>query len=353
MRLTHQKAPHIQLPDRVDALVRVGINEADNGCSGEERDRIVGLDGGLQSVGEVLERVASTDSTVILRGESGTGKELIARQLHLRSRRAQQRFVRANCAAFAPGVLESELFGHEAGAFTGAAKARMGRFEQADGGTLFLDEIGELDMTLQVKLLRVLQEREFERVGGNRTIRTDIRLLAATHRNLEAMVKQGLFREDLYHRVNVVPLLIPPLRAHPQDIAALAQHFVSEFAAQMGKRLSISECAMDALRRYAWPGNIRELRNVIERAAVLAESDATIEGKDLTFDFTSEARPAPSIRILSETAASSVFAEIEQREIDQICEALRSANGCKTRAARLLGIPRTTLNARIRRLGIS
>src|SRR5207248_356590 len=248
---------------------------------------IVGLEGGLEAVDSVLARIAPTDSTVMIRGESGTGKELLAREIHRRSRRADKAFVRVNCASFAEGVLESELFGHEAGAFTGAQKARTGRFEQADGGTLFLDEIGDVSPALQVRLLRVLQEREFERVGGNRTLKVDIRLIAATHRQLEQMVQSGEFREDLFYRLNVVPLSVPPLRARPGDIALLAE-------------------------------------------------------ADLAFDFA--ARPAPD--------SVSVFDEIAQEEAQRIREALRKAAGSKARAAQILGVPRTTLNDRIRKLGI-
>ena len=303
---------------------------------------IVGLEGGLEAVDSVLARIAPTDSTVMIRGESGTGKELLAREIHRRSRRADKAFVRVNCASFAEGVLESELFGHEAGAFTGAQKARTGRFEQADGGTLFLDEIGDVSPALQVRLLRVLQEREFERVGGNRTLKVDIRLIAATHRQLEQMVQSGEFREDLFYRLNVVPLSVPPLRARPGDIAPLAEHFLAHFGRELGKQLRLSPAAIEALRRYDWPGNVRELRNVIERAAVLADPVALLDEADLAFDFA--ARPAPD--------SVSVFDEIAQEEAQRIREALRKAAGSKARAAQILGVPRTTLNDRIRKLGI-
>ena len=305
---------------------------------------IVGLDGGLGQVDSVLQRLAPTDSTVMIRGESGTGKELLARELHRRSLRAKGPFVRVNCAAFAEGVLESELFGHEAGAFTGAQKARQGRFEQADGGTLFLDEIGDISPPLQVRLLRVLQEREFERVGGNRTLKVDIRDIAATHRPLEEMVKNGEFREDLFYRLNVVPLLVPPLRARPGDIPALAQGFLDHFARELRKTLRLAPEAAEALRRYDWPGNVRELRNVIERAAVLADPTAVLGEADLAFDFAS--RPA------APPVATSVFAEIANEEAERIRDALRKAGGSTAKAAQLLGIPRTTLNDRIRKLVI-
>jgi DNA-binding NtrC family response regulator len=301
---------------------------------------IVGLEAGLKGIDDALGRIAPTDSTVMIRGESGTGKELLAREIHRRSRRAEKAFVRVNCASFAEGVLESELFGHEAGAFTGAQKARAGRFEQADGGTLFLDEIGDVSPMLQVRLLRVLQEREFERVGGNRTIKVDIRLIAATHRLLEQMVQSGEFREDLFYRLNVVPLLVPPLRARANDIALLAEHFLIHLGREMGKQLRLAPEALEALRRYDWPGNVRELRNVIERAAVLADPVAILGEADLTFDFAARGE------------AASVFNEIAEEEAERIRDALRKSGGSKARAAQLLGIPRTTLNDRIRKLAI-
>jgi DNA-binding NtrC family response regulator len=319
----------------------------------QEPSTLVGLDGGLSAVNALLDRVASTDSTVMIRGESGTGKELVARALHDRSRRAQQVFVRVNCAAFAEGVLESELFGHEAGAFTGAKQVRRGRFEQANGGTLFLDEIGDVSPAVQVRLLRVLQEREFERVGGNRTVKLDIRVIAATHRNLEDMVRAGQFRQDLFFRLNVVPLEIPPLRARPGDLAALARHFLGHFCRQFGKHVHLSAAALESLGGYDWPGNVRELRNVIERAAVLADDNLVLEPDDFSFD-RPPAAPAPSPSFDGpEGAVVSIFEEIAHAEAERIKDALRKAGGSKARTARLLGIPRTTLNDRLRRLGIT
>jgi len=308
---------------------------------------IVGLDGGLSSVRTMLERVAPTESTVMIRGESGTGKELVAREVHRRSRRADHPFVRVNCAAFSEGILESELFGHEAGSFTGAKQTRKGRFEQANGGTLFLDEIGDVSPAVQVRLLRVLQERELERVGGNRTVKVSIRVIAATHRDLEGMVRAGTFRQDLFFRLNVVPLEIPPLRARPSDLAGLTWHFLRYFSRQLGKRLDLSAAALESLSRYDWPGNVRELRNVVERAAVLADAVMMLEPEDFSFDMatvpTAAARPSGSV---------SVFEEIAEAEGERIKDALRKAGGSKARAARILGIPRTTLNDRLRRLGI-
>jgi DNA-binding NtrC family response regulator len=311
---------------------------------------IIGLEGGLAPLRAVLDRVAPTDSTVMIRGESGTGKELVAREVHRRSLRSERAFVRVNCAAFSEGVLESELFGHEAGAFTGAKQARMGRFEQANGGTLFLDEIGDVSPTVQVRLLRVLQERELERVGGNRTVKVNIRVIAATHRDLETMVRGGTFRQDLFFRLNVVPIEIPPLRARTGDVTALARHFLAHFSRQFGKRLDLSAAALASFTRYDWPGNVRELRNVVERAAVLADQVLVLEPDDFTFDM---ALPPPAASPAPRAAAGSVFEEIAEAEAERIKDALRKTGGSKSRAARLLGIPRTTLNDRLRRLDIT
>jgi len=263
--------------------------------------------------------------------------------------RADAAFVRVNCAAFSEGVLESELFGHEAGAFTGAKQSRLGRFEQANGGTLFLDEIGDVSPGVQVRLLRVLQERELERVGGNRTVKIDIRVIAATHRDLEGMVRAGQFRQDLFYRLNVVPLEIPPLRARPEDLAALARHFVEHFSRQLGKRLDLSTAALELLRRYDWPGNVRELRNAVERAVVLADGSPVLEPEDFSFDMAGARSPTPPVTATRE----SIFEEIAQAEVETIRDALRRAGGSKSRAARMLGIPRTTLNDKLRRLDIT
>jgi DNA-binding NtrC family response regulator len=308
---------------------------------------LVGQGGGLRKLSQQIEKVARTDATVLVFGESGTGKELIARELHRRSLRKDRPFIRTNCAVFSPGVLESELFGHEAGSFTGARTARPGRFEQAHGGTLLLDEIGDVPLDVQVKLLRVLQEREVERVGSNRVIRVDIRVIAATHRNLDELVKKGQFREDLFYRLNVVPLQVPPLRDRPEDIEPLARYFVDLFGRQMGKALRLASDAIAALRAYDWPGNVRELRNVIERAVVLGDEGAELGRDDFLFDFW-----GADARRSDPPPAGSVFEEVAQAEAERIRDALRRAGGNKVRAARLLGIPRTTLNDRIRRLDI-
>jgi DNA-binding NtrC family response regulator len=319
---------------------------------GQRPPQMIGFDGDLAPLVQVIDRIAPTDATVMIRGESGSGKELVARELHRRSARAERPFVRINCSAFAEGLLESELFGHEAGAFTGARAVRIGRFEQANRGTLFLDEIGDISPSLQIKLLRVIQEREIERVGGNKTIRVDIRLIAATHKNLEDLVKRGQLREDLFFRLNVVPIRVPPLRARPRDLALLARYFVTHFGAEMGKRLTLSPAAVATLERYDWPGNVRELRNLVERAAAMADPVAELGPDDFTLDFPPERSGEATSGVTATPATSSVFDEIARDEAEGIREALRKATGSKAGAARLLGIPRTTLNDRIERLGI-
>jgi DNA-binding NtrC family response regulator len=307
-------------------------------------DPLIGLERGLASVGAMLDRIATSDATIMIRGESGTGKELVAREIHRRSARSKGPFVRTNCAAFAAGVLESELFGHEAGAFTGATRSRMGRFEQATEGTLFLDEIGDMPLELQPKLLRVLQERELERVGGNATIKIDIRVIAATHRKLEQLVESERFREDLFYRLNVVPVHLPPLRERPSDVDVLAHHFLARFARELGKNLTLSDDAIEALRVYEWPGNVRELRNIMERAAVLADEDGVLDPEDLAFEMRAVLATSP--------ASSSIFDEIAKEEARRIEDALRRSAGNRAGAARLLGVPRTTLADRLRKLGI-
>src|SRR4026209_588188 len=244
-------------------------------------DRIIGSSGALEKVLAVVRKVAKSNTTVLVRGETGTGKELIAGAIHHNSRRAARNFIKVNCAALQENLLESELFGHEKGAFTGADKQRIGRFEQADGGTLFLDEIGDMSANTQAKILRVLQEHEFERLGGTRTIRVDVRLIAATNRDLSAMVAAGHFREDLYYRLNVVSVETPPLRERKEDILPLAMHFIRRFGSELKKRLDgLDNDAQKLLVRHNWPGHIRELENAIERAALLAEA-AMITSSDL------------------------------------------------------------------------
>ncbi len=313
-----------------------------------ERHRVEGIigdSGRMQEVLSLVRRVAPSDATVLIRGESGTGKELIARALHYASPRAAGPLVKVNCAALAESLLEAELFGHEKGAFTGAVASRKGRFELADGGSIFLDEIGDLPSHLQVKLLRVLQEREFERVGSSRPIKVDVRLLAATHRNLEALVREGRFREDLYYRINVVTIVLPPLRERREDLPPLIEHFVSAFAGKNGKTIrGLTREAREALLRYDYPGNIRELENLIERAVVLTRDDVIgVEDLPLTLE-----TPAPG-----PGEGAGLIAAVEGLERRMIQEALAKADGTQTRAAELLGISERVLRYKLRKYGLS
>jgi DNA-binding NtrC family response regulator len=305
---------------------------------------ILGEAKALQRVLDTVRQVAPTPSTVLVRGESGVGKELIARAIHHASPRAGKAFVRVNCAALAPGVLESELFGHEKGSFTGALARKLGRFELADGGTLFLDEVGDLTPEIQVKLLRVLQEREFERVGGTETLRVDVRVLSATNRDLEALLQEGLFREDLYYRLNVFPVVVPPLRDRADDIERLATHFVDRFARRCGKRVAgLSDGAVDKLCAYPWPGNVRELENVLERAVILCRS-GTVEEGDL--DFGVRRTPAPAAPPAN---LSDALGDLERRKL---VEAIEKHRGRKSDVARELGINRSTLYYRLKKYGL-
>jgi len=314
----------------------------------EERHRVEGIigdSGRMQEVLSLVRRVAPSDATVLIRGESGTGKELIARAIHHASPRAAGPLVAVNCAALPEGLLESELFGHEKGAFTGAAASRKGRFELADGGSIFLDEIGDLPLHLQVKLLRVLQERQFERVGGTRTIPVNVRVLAATHRNLEALVREGRFRDDLYYRINVVTLLLPPLRERREDLPPLIEHFLTRFAGKNGKTIrGLTREARDALLRYDYPGNVRELENLIERAVVLTR-DEVIGKSDLPL--TLDEQTAES------DAPAGLVAAVEGLERRMIRDALSRAGGVQTRAAELLGISERVLRYKLSKYGLA
>jgi len=320
---------------------------------------IVGDSAALRDVLARVEQVAQTSSTVLLRGETGTGKEMVARAIHINSARESRPFVRVNCAALAPGVLESELFGHEKGAFTGAVARRLGRFELADGGTLFLDEVGDLPADVQVKLLRVLQEREFERVGGTDTIKVDVRVISATHRDLEKQIADGAFREDLYYRLNVFPIVLPPLRERVGDIPLLAEHFVQKYARSAGKNVrGLDAGAVSALAAYPWPGNVRELENVIERALILARG-LEITGSDL--EFTRRPAPvpaAPSGPIAAggspraADSARSLQERLQEQERAAIISAIDRAQGNIAHAARDLGINRSTLYYRMRKHGL-
>jgi DNA-binding NtrC family response regulator len=306
-------------------------------------EEIVGTSGALEAALKQVEVVAPTESTVLILGETGTGKELIARAIHSLSARSGRAFVKLNCAAIPSGLLESELFGHEKGAFTGAVAQRIGRFELANGGTLFLDEVGDIPLDLQPKLLRVLQEQEFERLGSTRTQRVDVRMVAATNRNLEQMVRDKQFREDLYFRLNVFPIRIPPLRERTGDIPLLVRHYVEKYAQRMNKRIeTIPEEAMATLCRYSWPGNIRELQNLIERAVILTPGSVLqIQIKELQS---------------SGPNASTATGTLEDVERQRILEALRETGaviGGRQGAAARLGLKRTTLLSKMQRLGIS
>ncbi len=327
---------------------------------------IVGESPPLQAVLKRVGQVAPTTSTVLLRGETGTGKEMVARAIHINSQREARPFVRVNCAALSPGVLESELFGHEKGAFTGAMARRPGRFELADGGTLFLDEVGDLPTDVQVKLLRVLQEREFERVGGVDTIKVDVRVISATHRDLEQMIGEGKFREDLYYRLNVFSIALPPLRERLGDLPVLCEHFIQKFSSATGKRLtSIAPDALAMLAGYPWPGNVRELENVIERALILAQG-TEVTSADLDFGrrlaggtqptvsaptFTAAA-PAPAPINAAGSQARSLNKRLSEQERGEIVAAVEQAQGNIAHAARALGINRSTLYYRMRKHGL-
>ncbi len=315
-----------------------------------EFDRIVGSSAALQRVLDIVRKVAKSNTTVLIRGETGTGKELIAGAIHHNSLRSSRSFVKVNCAALQENLLESELFGHEKGAFTGADKQRIGRFEQADGGTLFLDEIGDMSPSTQAKILRVLQEHEFERLGGTRTLRVDVRLIAATNRDLSMMVQNGQFREDLYYRLNVVSIEMPPLRERKDDIVPLAHAFIRRFSAELKKKIEgIETDAQKMLMRYNWPGNIRELENTIERAMLLAET-AVIATTDLRLGevaSTGGARDQASVVKIPPTGIP-----LEDIERHALIEALRMSNWVQKDAAELLSISPRVMNYKIKTLGI-
>jgi two-component system response regulator HydG len=314
---------------------------------------LVGESAPVQKLVGQIRRAAATDATVLIHGESGTGKELVARMLHDLSPRASGPFIVTHCAALAETLLESELFGHERGAFTGAVKRKLGRFELADGGTLFLDELGEISPSVQTKLLRVLQEREIQRVGGEETLKVDVRVVCATHRDLKAEVAAGRFREDLYYRLHVVPLEVPPLRERPEDIAVLARHFVAKHAPRINPALkSLTPGALSGLCRYPWPGNVRELENAIEQALVFAEGQA-LEEKDLpAFLQSAEARAANSAGTLPVPHGDRPLPDIlEDLERQLIERAYEKAKRVKTETARLLGIKTSALYYKLEKYG--
>jgi DNA-binding NtrC family response regulator len=296
-------------------------------------DNIVGSSPKAQAAYVLAAKVAAQNATVLITGESGTGKEMLARTIHYQSNRADKPFVKVNCAALPEHLLEDELFGHEKGAFTDAVTQRIGRFEYAHTGTIFLDEIGEVPLAVQVKLLRVLQEREFERIGSSKTMKVDVRILAATNRDLTRAIEEGLFREDLYYRLNVVPIELPPLRERQQDIPRLVEHFVAKYCDETGRKMSVSPEAMQVLVECPWRGNIRELENCIERAVILAEYDA-IEPRHLLL--------APSA-----TATLDRIPTLKEAEADLIARALKKADNDESHAARLLGITPAQLKKKL------
>src|SRR5271156_3359815 len=315
-----------------------------------EHPNIVARSPKMQEVLATVERVAPTNSTVLIGGESGVGKDLVAHLIHQRSRRSAGPFVKINSTAIPENLLESELFGYEKGAFTGAVTSKPGKFELADKGTLFLDEIGDVPAATQVKLLRVLQEREFERLGGTRTIKVDVRLVAGTNRDLRAALEDGTFREDLYYRLNVVPIDIPPLREHKEDIPGLANLFLARFAKDSGRTetiTGISPAAMQLLTGHYWPGNVRELQNVIERACALA-SGSELEVGDIQLDLPRNRSRAASDRDRFLPDGMT----LDQWEDEMIREALKRAGGNKSQAARLLGLSRNALRYRLSKIGI-
>ncbi len=310
-------------------------------------EHIIGHSPKMQEVFDAAKRVAATRATVLLGGESGTGKGLLARAIHQNSQRREAPFIKINCSAIPENLMESELFGYEKGAFTGAVRSHPGKFEQADGGTVFLDEIGDVPPAVQVKLLRVLQEREFERLGSTKTIRVSVRIIAATNQDLRAALEQGTFREDLYYRLNVVPINLPPLRERREDIPYLVDHFLEKFAADTGDRIGgISRKAIDKLVAYHWPGNVRELENIIQRAMVMAESD-TIEPDDIHLDHGGVNSIAPGGIPFVPDGMS-----LDQFEQALIREALRRTNDNKSQAARLLGLTRNALRYRLSQMGV-
>lgn len=339
---------------------------------------IIGQSTSLNEVFRILDKVAPTDSTVLVTGESGTGKELMVRALHHNSTRRNKPFVPINCGAIPKDLLESELFGHEKGAFTHALRSRPGRFEMADTGTIFLDEIGEMDMSLQVKILRVLQEKEIERVGGNGAKKVDVRIVAATNRDLEKEVQAGRFREDLFYRLNVIPIHLPPLRERGGDIALLADYFISAFCKKNGrKKLIFSPEVRRALEHYSWPGNVRELENIMERLTILSDSDL-VKLADLPRKILEEVGDVEALPDVPDTAAAQMAASeqpvvaapqgfvwptlvdlerhqmnlkdfLEHIEERLLLEALESAMGVKNQAAEILGIKRTTLIEKLKK----
>ncbi len=339
----------IVAPSETESLVDDNVNLRAELSVRYDFSRLIGNSNAMRAVYEQIAQVACSNTTVLVTGESGTGKELVAHALHINSARSAGAFVKVNCAALPEDLIESELFGHERGAFTDAHQQRLGRFELANGGTLFLDEIGELSQPAQAKLLRVLQTREFERVGGTETLRTDIRLIAATNRDLEKEMEAGRFRSDLYYRLNIFPISLPSLRERKEDIPLMLDHFLARLNQERGgKARRLSPLAFDSMLGYDWPGNVRELQNVIERAFVMAESDV-VHHYHLP-------QSQPQI-VLSpaETAAAEgfdLFQAVDAYEKDLICHALRTTRGNRNQAAKLMRVSERALAYKVRKHGI-
>jgi transcriptional regulator with GAF, ATPase, and Fis domain len=344
------KAAFEEIKQLKDQLYRENLALRDEVDRASMFEEIVGTSKPLKAVLSHTAKVARTDATVLITGETGTGKELIARAIHKRSERSEHAFVSVNCAAFAPTLISSELFGHEKGAFTGATQRRLGRFELADGGTIFLDEVGELPSDTQVALLRVLQEREFERVGGTQPIKVDVRVIAATNRDLNAAVSSGSFRSDLFYRLQVFPIEIPPLRERKEDIALLMEYFIDRYSRKARKNIRhVSQETLELLQSYAWPGNIRELQNVIERSVILCETE--------TFSIDESWLPQQPHPFLIAKPKNQIELprRLEEQEKNMIEEALKASRGRvfgPTGAAAKLGIPRSTLESKIKSLKI-
>ena len=324
---------------------------------------LVGQSEAMREVYEAIRRVSGCQATVLLRGESGTGKELVAKAIHVQGSRARGPFIRLHCAAMTESLLESELFGHERGAFTGAVDQRKGRFELADGGTLFLDEVGDIPPSVQVKLLRVLQDKCFERVGGNRSLSVDVRLISATHRDLEAMVRAGAFREDLYYRLNVVPVTLPPLRERAGDILLLIDHFLDRFNRENGRRIRLGRDLLALMTRYEWPGNVRELQNCVERLVVMTEPRADL----VTLDFVPSSlrgyfadmervthRSGPRLRDAPRGAQDATLGQsLRDLERERLKTALERVGWVQAKAARVLGLSPRQVAYKIKKYGMS
>ena len=325
-----------------DALYKENIVLREEINSTSMFEEVLGTSAVLQRVLALAAKVAPTDSTVLIMGETGTGKELIARAIHKRSKRAERSFVSVNCAAIPSSLIMSELFGHEKGAFTGAVQRRLGRFELAEGGTLFLDEVGDLPPETQIALLRVLQEREFERVGGTEMLRCEVRVIAATNRHLHSAITAGSFRSDLFYRLNVFPVELPPLRERKEDIPTLVNYFVKRYAQRAGKKIdSIRKKSLEALQEYSWPGNVRELQNVIERSLIIVDTNEfSVDQNWLSHEFQSNPRPASRI-------------SSEQEQIEAALAQTKGKVSGRQGAAAKLGMPPSTLESRIRSLKIN